>query len=195
VITCLTFVPQFVLDLGTVTQLVIGCVGILLVNKQKYSQDYLDINNITPRAKDLGSWSLIYCTLKNHITSKSNLSLKDIQENGKKAHTTQLRSMAEEIEHCMDLVTYYLDQEYPGTGPDSFALVEVVPGKVVQSEFMALYAQSLSGRQLVNTKNPRIRRELYELATFGPGHHVIINEIRYQFVKRGLTLSLRRFRF
>jgi hypothetical protein len=98
--------------------------------------------------------------------------------------------MAEEIEHCKDLITYYLDQEYPGVGPDSFALVEGVPGKVVQSEFMALYAQSLSGRQLVNTKNPRIRRELYELATFGPGHHIIINEIKYQFVKRGLTLNL-----
>jgi hypothetical protein len=104
-------------------------------------------------------------------------------------------SMAEEIEHCKDLIAYYLDQEYPGTGPDSFALVEVVPGKVVQSQFMALYAQSLSDHQIVNTKNPRIRRELYELATFGPGHHAIINGIKYQYVKRGLTLGLQRFNF
>jgi hypothetical protein len=97
--------------------------------------------------------------------------------------------MEQEIQDCKDLINYYLDREYPGSGTEAFTYVGETPEKVVQSYFMSLYAQSQSGRKLVNMKSVRLRRELCQLADLGLGQSAIIHGTKYQFVKRTLFPS------
>ena len=89
------------------------------------------------------------------------------------------------IQACLDLLTLALERVCPANNQNEhFTMAAVYPGRVWKQSYMSLWAVSTTGHDiLVNMRLPRLRRELEQLARFGPGADTHVDGVRYWFAE------------
>lgn len=98
----------------------------------------------------------------------------------------KLPKMAEFIVACQDLVDFDIEYGYPDID-DAEIEIPVLPKKIVENTgdyYMSLYASAAGGPKAINIRSPRLKRELRRLADQGQGGTIIVDDIKYMFIRR-----------